>query len=122
MGSGDQRHGGDTREVGKVVDIITSVDTENGPTLPDGYTLEQNYPNPFNPSKTIEFEIPESQNVTIEVFNLLGEKVATLLSGYIHAGPNQVEFDGKGLASGMYVYRIVTEKGVIASKKMVLLK
>ena len=79
-------------------------------------------PNPFNPSTTIEFEIPESQNVTIEVFNLLGEKVATLLRGYIYAGPNKVEFNARDLASGMYIYRIVTEKGVIASKKMVLLK
>ena len=113
---------GDTREVGKVVDIITAVDIENGPTLPEGYTLEQNYPNPFNPSTTIEFEIPESQNVTIEVFNLLGQKVATLLSRYIHAGPNSVKFNAQDLSSGIYVYRIVTEKGVIASKKMVLLR
>ena len=60
--------------------------------------------------------------MTIEVFNLLGQKVATPLSGYVHAGLNQVEFNAQGLASGMYLYRIVTEKGVVASKKMVLLR
>ncbi len=113
---------GVVREEGKVLDNITAVETENGATLPEGYELSQNYPNPFNPSTTIKFRIPESQQVTIEVFNLLGEKVATLLRGYIHAGDNQVEFNAKDLASGMYVYRIVTGKGATISKKMILMK
>jgi hypothetical protein len=85
------------------------------------YSLAQNYPNPFNPTTTISFEIQKTENVMIEVFNTLGEKVATVLNDRMTAGPHEITFDASNLASGVYVYRM-TAGDVNFSKKMMLLK
>ena len=89
--------------------------------IPDKFSLSQNYPNPFNPATTINFSIPKSGLVTLKVFDVLGQEVATLVNDPKVAGTYSVNFDGSTLTSGVYFYRI--EAGdYIDVKKMVLLK
>lgn len=85
------------------------------------YNLSQNYPNPFNPETKINYTIPRSGNVKIEVFNMLGQKVKTLVNTNQNAGYYEITFSGKGLASGMYFYRINAGE-FIQTKKMLLIK
>ena len=89
--------------------------------VPNEFSLEQNYPNPFNPSTQIEYSLPKDTRVVLEVFNILGEKVATLINERKSAGHYNVEFSGKGLTSGIYIYSIKTDESR-ALKKMLLLK
>jgi len=85
------------------------------------YELAQNYPNPFNPSTLISFTVAQRSNVSLSVFNILGEQVATLINETKEAGNYQVEFNASNLPSGMYVYKI--EAGnFVSTKKMMLLK
>ncbi len=100
--------------------IITSVGDKNR-ELPKEFVLLQNYPNPFNPSTRIEYGVPQSSHVRLEVYNMLGEKVATLVDGEQEAGYHQVVFDAKRFASGMYFYRLVTENTALL-RKMLLVK
>ena len=86
------------------------------------YSLDQNYPNPFNPSTNIQFTLAATSNVTLEVYNMLGQKVATLLQGQkMNAGNHTQIFDASSLASGMYVYRISTPN-FVQSRTMMLIK
>lgn len=85
------------------------------------YSLYQNYPNPFNPSTTISFSVPFSQKVELIVYDLMGRKVTTLFNSVAHAGITNVNFKADNLASGVYIYTIKTNNGII-SKKLVLLK
>jgi hypothetical protein len=78
--------------------------------VPLSYALDQNYPNPFNPITTIEFALPREEFVSMSIFNLLGEKVATLVSEDRNAGHHAVTFDAANLPSGVYVYRISTSR------------
>jgi hypothetical protein len=88
---------------------------------PTSYALDQNYPNPFNPSTMIQFEIPEARFVTLKVYNLLGQEVATLINNQLGAGRYRAEFDGRNLPSGRYLYRL--QAGTYTeTKKMVLVK
>ena len=73
---------------------------------PEEFTLQQNYPNPFNPSTQVKFVLPEQANVTIQVYNITGQQVATLTNKTMQAGFHQVEFDGSGLSSGVYIARM----------------
>lgn len=104
-----------------IKNIQTAIDEpENG--IPSILELAQNYPNPFNPNTNIEFGIPNQSNVTLEVFNILGRKVATLISNELkQAGRHSVNFNAGSLASGIYIYRISTDDSAIL-KKMILLK
>jgi photosystem II stability/assembly factor-like uncharacterized protein len=95
-------------------------DQELEPT-PNQFDLEQNYPNPFNPSTTIEYSIPESGNVKLEVYNSLGEKVSVLVNEHKEARYHKINFNAGELSSGIYYYRIIAD-GFSAIKKMVLLK
>lgn len=92
---------------------------------PADFTLNQNYPNPFNPATTISFNLPKQQYVTLEVFNILGQKIVTLLNEIRPAGTHTVNFDassaGGGLNSGFYVYKLTTEN-FVQVKKMTLIK
>ncbi len=95
-------------------------------TLPERFVLLQNYPNPFNPTTEIEFVIPKSAQVKIEIFNILGEKIATLVDQKLGAGHKAVEWDGKDdqgreVSTGIYFYRLKA-KDFTQTKKMVLLK
>ncbi len=101
---------------------------ENGPTavetstnLPKQFQLNQNYPNPFNPTTVINFTIPKAGNVTLKVYNSLGQEVATLVNGYKSAQNYSVNFDASKLASGVYIYQIRFDNQSL-TKKMVLMK
>ena len=89
--------------------------------LPAEFTLAQNYPNPFNPTTTITFAMPTSANVKLNVFDMAGRHVKTLVNGYVNAGSYDVNFDASNLASGVYFYRL-TSDNVNIVKKMVLMK
>ena len=89
--------------------------------IPDHYVLMQNYPNPFNPTTRIRFGLPQASDVLIEVYNVLGQRVATLLNARKPAGYHEVEFDASQLGSGIYIYRI--KAGNFQQvKKMMLMK
>ena len=96
--------------------------TNNGSNdVVDGYTLEQNYPNPFNPTTTITFNIPENGLVSVYVYNLIGEKVSTLINSNLEAGKYTITFDASKLPSGIYFYKLETSN-FISTRKMMLLK
>ena len=90
-------------------------------TIPDEDSISQNYPNPFNPTTRIEFSLNDTKDVKVEVYDRIGRKVSTLINDRLNAGFHSVTFDGTGLASGVYFYRIVTDQQAI-TKKMVLVK
>jgi hypothetical protein len=85
------------------------------------FNLEQNYPNPFNPSTTINFSVQQAGNVTMRVYNLLGQQVATLVDQKMQAGSHSVTFDASALSSGTYIYRL-TSGDFVQTKKMMLIK
>ncbi|MBU1937862.1 T9SS type A sorting domain-containing protein, partial [bacterium] len=90
--------------------------------LPERFVLYQNYPNPFNPTTMIQFDLGTRANVTLRVFNVLGQEVAMILdNAALSAGTHNIAFDGSDLASGVYIYTLVSD-GFAASKKMVLMK
>lgn len=91
------------------------------PELPAQLALDQNYPNPFNPTTTIQYALPESGHIRLDVFNVLGQRVATLINGEQTAGFHSLQFDGSRLSSGVYLYRLQTGNQVI-TRKMLLLK
>ncbi len=94
---------------------------EEQSVIPKRYTISQNYPNPFNPSTTIEYYLPNPANVRIEVYNLAGQKIRTLLNKTMLSGSNQVEFNAQNLSNGIYFYRI--DAGEFQDvKKMILIK
>jgi photosystem II stability/assembly factor-like uncharacterized protein len=99
---------------------ITGVDQQT-PAVPVSAELFQNYPNPFNPTTKIEFSIQNSEFLTLKVYDLLGREVAVLVKGQMDPGAHQIRFDGSGLASGIYVYRL-SAGNLVQSKKMLLLK
>jgi len=101
--------------------VLTGIKKDLNLNIPDGYSLEQNYPNPFNPSTIIRFSIPEESNVSIVVFNSLGEEVRTLVNEKFTSGSYEVEFDASGLPSGIYLYKI-NAGSFVETKKMILLK
>lgn len=94
---------------------------EETPSLPEAITLKQNYPNPFNPATQIEYGLPEAGPVRLEVFNMLGQRVAVLVDTPRPAGYHRVRFDASALSSGVYVYRLSTESGA-RTARMTLLK
>ncbi|MDZ7806645.1 MAG: T9SS type A sorting domain-containing protein [Gracilimonas sp.] len=100
-------------------DVATSIDgTEE---LPNNFTLDQNYPNPFNPTTNISYTLPANAEVTLEVFNVAGQRVATLVDAFQSTGSYDVTFDASNLASGLYTYRLTTGNSVQV-KKMMLIK
>ncbi len=106
--------------VGQFMEGVSSVE-EISSVTPNDYTLTQNYPNPFNPSTTINFAIPNSEFVTLKIYNILGSEVATLVNETLAAGSYKFNFDASNLASGIYLYEL--KAGNFAQiKKMNLLK
>jgi hypothetical protein len=88
---------------------------------PINFELNQNYPNPFNPSTTINVTLPVGSEITLKVFDLLGNEVSEIAKGYYNSGNYTFKFDGKNLASGIYIYQLKYKQGIIF-KKMTLLK
>lgn len=104
--------------------IVVDLDAEG--LTPANYNLAQNFPNPFNSAATIEFALPRSADVAIQIFNITGQKVKTLTNGALEAGNHSVIWDctdseGKSVASGIYLYRLKAGE-FIETKKMILLK
>jgi ABC-type sugar transport system ATPase subunit len=106
-------------QIQHVLDVGTAVRTTE--QLPQKFQLGQNYPNPFNPSTDISYTIEKAGNVTLKVYNMLGQYVATLVNGFQAANTYKVNFNASGLSSGMYLYELRTGSSVI-TKKMVLMK
>jgi hypothetical protein len=98
-----------------------ATDTETDATMPRTLALHQNYPNPFNPSTQIHFSLPQTSNVQLQVFDLLGRNVATLVDGPMASGQHQVSFDASDLTSGLYLYTITAGTQRI-SRTMTLIK
>jgi hypothetical protein len=99
--------------------LIVGVEDET--ETPSNYKLYQNYPNPFNPKTNIEFDIAESQNVKISIYDILGVEKEILLNAYMNAGKHKIVFDGLNYSSGVYLYKIVTDN-YSQTKKLLLLK
>ena len=103
-------------EFGEVVNSVYNL--SNGLS---NYTLHQNYPNPFNPSTIISYSIPQGSFVSLKVYDLLGNEIATLVDEEKHAGSYEVEFVVVGLPSGIYFYKLIAN-GFTQTKKMILIK
>lgn len=112
--------------VGDVCELSTDVDESDGTGLPDRYALRQNYPNPFNPVTDISFDLPRGGQVLLQVFNINGRLVATLINGSMTAGSHVIQWDGRDnkgrdVTSGVYFYRLQTAT-VSLARKMILLR
>ncbi len=101
--------------------FLTAIKTVSNDAPPSRFELAQNYPNPFNPSTVISFSLPSKENVQLEVYNILGQRVASLLSANLNAGIHVVRFDGSRYASGVYFYMLRAGNNMQV-KKMLLLK
>lgn len=101
---------------------IGGVGISNISSQVESYSLSQNYPNPFNPVTNIKFSVPNSESVSLKVYDILGNEVASLLNNEVlNAGEYKVDFSGTALGSGIYYYTIRTEN-FVETKKMILLK
>ena len=89
--------------------------------IPNEYLLSQNYPNPFNPSTKIKFDVPFDSQVELNVYNILGELVSTIVNDYLKAGQHEFEFTAANISSGIYIYRIKAND-FVDTKKMILLR
>ena len=112
--------------VANLIDISAYVDAVSDPELPCGFRLSQNYPNPFNPQTQFELSLPHVSHVIVEVFNVLGQQVVTLVDKRLPAGSYRVTWDGKDyvgqeVSSGVYLYRLTADE-FVQSRKMLLLK
>jgi len=103
-------------------DITVAIDDRSKTYIPKSFIVHQNYPNPFNPATTIEYELPAATKVELTVYDLMGRKVKTLVNARQPAGTHRVQFDGSQLSSGVYVYRLTTGSGFVATRKMILLR
>jgi hypothetical protein len=95
--------------------------TEGTDLQPGSTVLHDNRPNPFNPTTEIGFSLPHASHVNLEIFNIMGQKVSTLVDRLMEAGDHTVSFDGSKVASGIYLYRL-TAGDCVESKKMLLIK
>jgi hypothetical protein len=101
--------------------IVNPVSVEDEKSVVDNYYMAQNYPNPFNPSTRINFGLKKAGNVEITVYNILGNKTATLVNEFKSAGNHSVSFNASNLSSGIYFYKIITNE-FVQTKKMILEK
>ena len=113
-----------TDEVGHFALPLRAFSTDRGAALPTDFALGQNYPNPFNPSTIIPYQIPTSTHVRLEVFNMLGQYLATLVDGERSAGVYTAQWDGtdaagQAVGAGVYIYRL-SSGGLTVSQRMVL--
>ena len=112
-------------DIGWRVGEMTGIEDSN-PELPDKLTLDQNYPNPFNPRTSISFGLPQKSTVSLDIYDLLGRKIAKIIDGELGAGQHLITWNGEdsngsSVSSGIYFYRLVTDYGV-KQAKMTLLK
>ncbi len=101
---------------------IPSAVTVNNLNIPDQFKLLQNYPNPFNPKTIISYQLAVISHVELDIYNIVGQKVATLVNEKQLAGTYQVQWDAGKYSSGVYYYRLSTDAGFVHTRKLVLLK
>ncbi|MBL7074999.1 T9SS type A sorting domain-containing protein [candidate division KSB1 bacterium] len=99
----------------------TGIIEEVNPPAPMAFSLSQNYPNPFNQATTFRYGLPRASKVTLKIYNLVGEEVATLGGQHQGTGFHEIQWDASGFSSGVYFYRIEADESQTI-KKMVLLK
>ncbi|MEX0685723.1 MAG: CotH kinase family protein [Balneolales bacterium] len=102
------------------IKVGASID-DDIPVEPDEIILKQNYPNPFNTGTVIGYELPTDNNVRIEIFDVIGQKIVTLLDRNVSAGLHEITFDASGLSSGVYLYRLQAD-GLVQTRQMLLIK
>ncbi|MBI3125461.1 MAG: T9SS type A sorting domain-containing protein [Ignavibacteriales bacterium] len=107
-------------QVQQISAVVTDLEG-NKDNLPVSYELKQNYPNPFNPTTEIAFTLANQENVSLVVYNIIGQEVATLISSPMSAGAHTVKFNAANLSSGIYLYRLKAGN-FVSIKKMILLK
>jgi hypothetical protein len=95
--------------------------TQLGVNIPSNYELKQNYPNPFNPETKIRFNVPQSGNVRLTIYNFLGQNISELINESLSAGEYETNWNAKDFASGIYLYRLETI-GFTQTKQMILMK
>ncbi len=105
---------------GKLGEVITSLNENATREIPQRLMLHQNYPNPFNPSTMIQFELPQSDFVRIEIYNLLGQRIHTLTEQFYYPGIHSIPFSGDHLTSGIYYYMMKTKEKIITRKFTIL--
>ncbi|MCX6826152.1 MAG: T9SS type A sorting domain-containing protein, partial [candidate division Zixibacteria bacterium] len=115
---------GDRIEISRLTGATGTDDDE--PVVPNKYSLLQNYPNPFNPTTNITFSVPAAAHATVDIYNILGTKIATIFDGIAKTGQNRViwngvDANGASVASGIYLYQLKTA-GFEQSRKMLLMK
>jgi len=101
------------------IDIITSVEGLQQ-DIPTEFNLSQNYPNPFNPVTLIKYQVPTTSHVSIKVYDLTGQEVASLVNEVREVGTYEIKFDASSFASGVYLYRMVAGDFISARKFNVL--
>ncbi len=102
--------------------VVLGINRENQPSNRiTGFQLHQNYPNPFNPSTTIEYDLPQSGNIRLTVYDVSGRKVSELVRGFQTAGKHKVTFHAQNRGSGVYLYQLEAP-GVLETRKMLLIK
>jgi len=102
--------------------LVTALDKEQVNNIPVKFALSQNYPNPFNPVTTIAYQLSKSTKVQLSVYNLLGQKVATLVNQKQPPGTYSVEWDASDFASGIYFYKLKTDQNFSKSRKLIVVK
>ena len=112
--------------VGNMVSTVSRSSSVDFKLIPGSFALHQNYPNPFNPRTEIQFDLPENGIVEVAIYNLMGQKINTLISGEMEPGFHTIDWNGKDMnghsvASGMYFYSF-SSKGFKSTRKMLLLK
>ncbi len=110
-----------TRAIKFTTGSLYQTDIDEGRELPESFSLSQNYPNPFNVSTLIDFSIPGADYVKLEVFNILGQKIATLVDNHLEAGFHRIVWKADDMRSGVYFYRLETTN-LTETKRMMLLK
>lgn len=105
-----------------VLGATVAIEEEKLDELPTEFALEQNYPNPFNPATTIEYSLNRAGNVSLDVFNLLGQRVAALVNEPRAAGTYRINWEADDLSSGMYIYQLRVDDQLVSSRTMMLVK
>ncbi len=105
----------------KLGDAVTGISSDKI-NIPKIFRLNQNYPNPFNPTTTITYQLPINSKVTLNIYDILGRQIKTLVNKLQQAGNYKVNFDASKLSSGVYFYRLTMNNGFTQTKKMLLLK